>query len=322
MNYRHLISVIIPVYNAENFIQRAIKSALLQEVGEIIVIDDKYPDDAIKIVRQMQKADKRIRIFEHPDTKNHGASAARNLGISVAKCKYLAFLDADDYYLPNRFYKQLNFLESHPEYDGCYGKLGYTIDTSISNNLKPVNAKETGIDRDVPSEELLFVLLSGKYGSIHVGDTMLFRKKIFNHIDAFDVRFELSQDIEFLLRASFKFHFKNCPLDEIIAVRQVHAQNRVHDNQKRVFYSRLLNKDASYWLWHRGMNNHQLKIIANAYFSSITNYYIYKKNHSHVSWYTIKYEYWKDLIFFIRNNFKISLLRTYIIWLKYYFFKG
>ena len=60
MNYRHLISVIIPVYNAENFIQRAIKSALLQEVGEIIVIDDKYPDDAIKIVRQMQKADKRI----------------------------------------------------------------------------------------------------------------------------------------------------------------------------------------------------------------------------------------------------------------------
>ena len=99
-----LVSVVIPVYNAEKFVERAIKSALAQaEVAEVIVVDDGFGDGAFDICAHMAAIEPKVKHIWHENRANHGAGAARNLGILHASYPYIAFLDADDYYLPNRF---------------------------------------------------------------------------------------------------------------------------------------------------------------------------------------------------------------------------
>ena len=107
-----LISVIIPVYNSEMYIQKAIESVLEQpEDIEIVIVDDGSTDSSLAICKNMGSKIERIKVFQHPDKKNHGRSASRNLGIENSKGKFIAFLDADDYYLPNRFVNDLKLLK-------------------------------------------------------------------------------------------------------------------------------------------------------------------------------------------------------------------
>jgi len=94
------ISVIIPAYNRERTIQRAIKSVLDQTYQnyEIIVVDDGSRDNTVHIVEQMAVSEPTIRLIRLK--KNMGAMAARNAGIRAAQGKWIAFLDSDDMYLP------------------------------------------------------------------------------------------------------------------------------------------------------------------------------------------------------------------------------
>ena len=119
------ISVIIPVYNAESYLRKAVQSAVnLVEVGEIILIEDQSPDNALALAKKLEQEFEKVKLFQHPDKKNHGAGASRNLGIQKASCEYIAFLDADDYYLPNRFVKDKLVFETHDNCDGVYSAVG------------------------------------------------------------------------------------------------------------------------------------------------------------------------------------------------------
>lgn len=93
-----MISIVIPVYNAEKYISQCINSVLNQTYldFEVLCIDDGSKDGSAKIVESLTKKDNRIKLFTQP---NQGAGKARNHGIQKARGKYLAFLDADDYYL-------------------------------------------------------------------------------------------------------------------------------------------------------------------------------------------------------------------------------
>ena len=98
------VSVIIPVFNAEKFIRKAVESVLDQsETGEILLIEDTSPDNSLKICQELEEKHDRVRLLRHDDLLNHGAGATRNLGIRNAKFDYVAFLDADDFYLKGRF---------------------------------------------------------------------------------------------------------------------------------------------------------------------------------------------------------------------------
>ena len=110
------ISVIIPAYNVEPFIEKAINSAILQSsVEEVVVIDDGSTDNTLKIVKTMQSLNTKIKIFHHKYSLNQGRSASRNLGIKNAAANYIAFLDADDFYLENRFKNDNQIFEEHKE---------------------------------------------------------------------------------------------------------------------------------------------------------------------------------------------------------------
>ncbi len=99
------VSIILPVYNGENFIARAIQSALEQTESaiEVIVVDDASTDDTAKIIRNFQ--DRRLKIFSNE--KNRGVSYTRNHALRQAKGEWITPLDADDWYAPERIEKLL-----------------------------------------------------------------------------------------------------------------------------------------------------------------------------------------------------------------------
>jgi len=112
-----LVSVIIPAYNSARYISRAISSAIAQTYKdiEILVVDDGSTDRTADIVRSF--GDPRIKYFYQ---ENRGQGAARNNGIRISKGEYVTFLDSDDFYLPEKIDKQVNFLETNPEHQAVY----------------------------------------------------------------------------------------------------------------------------------------------------------------------------------------------------------
>ncbi len=95
-----MISVIMPVYKAEKYLDRSITSVLNQSYSdfELLLIDDGSPDNSGAICDEWAKSDSRIKAFHKP---NGGTSDARNYGIEKAQGEYITFIDNDDYVLPN-----------------------------------------------------------------------------------------------------------------------------------------------------------------------------------------------------------------------------
>lgn len=117
-----LVSIIIPLYNAEVFIAQTIQSVLDQTFmdWELIIVDDCSTDRSTKIVNQFAAADSRITLIE--SAINFGGPAKpRNIGIENARGEYIAFLDADDIWLPEKLEKQLEFIRTNNlNFSSCY----------------------------------------------------------------------------------------------------------------------------------------------------------------------------------------------------------
>ena len=108
-----LISVLIPAYNAERTIDRALRSIVIQNYTplEIIVVNDASQDATRELAAAFAHPD--LRILDMP--RNSGASAAMNAGLHVANGEFVAFLDADDEWLPGKLQKQVELIAAHPE---------------------------------------------------------------------------------------------------------------------------------------------------------------------------------------------------------------
>jgi len=113
------ISVVIPVFNGEKFIQEALESVLAQNEPsvEILVVDDGSTDGTAAVAENFRGA---IRLIRQP---NRGVAAARNHGIQLAQAEVLAFLDADDLFTPDKFALQLPRLAENPGIDIVVGQL-------------------------------------------------------------------------------------------------------------------------------------------------------------------------------------------------------
>lgn len=112
-----LVSVFIPVYNAEGYIKEAIDSVLSQTYQnfEIIVLNDGSTDQTQHILEELAKKDERIKIYKNE--QNLGLTLTRNKGISLCKGEYIALLDADDLMVKQRIEKQIDFFKTNPDYD-------------------------------------------------------------------------------------------------------------------------------------------------------------------------------------------------------------
>jgi glycosyltransferase involved in cell wall biosynthesis len=105
-----LVSIIIPCFNSEKFIVETIQSVQNQTYPnwEIILIDDCSSDATVAIILEMIEKDDRIQLFQFE--KNSGTGVARNKGLSIAKGRYISFLDADDLWKPEKLQKQIDFV--------------------------------------------------------------------------------------------------------------------------------------------------------------------------------------------------------------------
>lgn len=111
-----IVTVILPVYNGNQHLKKAVKSIQKQSYKnwELLIINDGSKDNTLETCQKIVNCDKRIKLINNP--KNLGLVKSLNIGIKLAKGKYIARQDADDISLPNRIEKQVKFLDNHQEY--------------------------------------------------------------------------------------------------------------------------------------------------------------------------------------------------------------
>ena len=183
-----IVSVIIPVYNRSSSIARSVESVLAQTFQdfEIIVIDDGSTDQTCEVVRKL--GDGRVRLVCH-DT-NLGAASARNTGMLAATGKYIAWLDSDDEWLPEKLETQLGALEhAAPDQKACY-----TAYERVEQNGSQVYTPQYADYRK------LFLGCDQAPGS-----TLLFDRMLLNEIGFIDRSLRRYEDWDWLLRYCSKY---------------------------------------------------------------------------------------------------------------------
>lgn len=184
------VTVIIPTYNRAKRVCRAVSSVLDQTFTafEIIVIDDASTDDTIK---RLRKFCSRVQVISH--TKNRGVSAARNSGIKKAKGKYIALLDSDDYWMPEKLRIQINFFNENPD-----AVISQAREIWIRNGKRVNPAKKhlkPSGDIFIPSLKLCLVSPSA----------VMFKKSLLDETGMFDEEFPVCEDYDLWLRIAYKY---------------------------------------------------------------------------------------------------------------------
>ena len=126
--YRDKVSIIMPVYNSEKYLEEAINSVLGQSYSnfELIIVDDGSTDNSLNITGEFAKKDNRVTLIALKE--NQGYAVARNEGLKRAKGEFITCMDSDDIMLPNAIKTRVEFLNSHPEVDLVFGKIHKVID--------------------------------------------------------------------------------------------------------------------------------------------------------------------------------------------------
>ena len=249
---RPLVSVIIPVYNAERYVAQAVASALaLPETGEVLLIEDGSPDGALAVCERLAAEDDRVRLFRHPNGDNRGAGASRNVGIQAAQCGYVAFLDADDYFLPNRYEKALAILESDPSIDGVYEAVGVAFESEEAEAWWTAHRPDvelTTVSAGIAPEDLFDRLIGGRHGYFCT-DGILVRRSLFDRTGLFPTYLRMGQDVCMWWKMSLAGRLTGGTLDQAVAVRRVHGENRIiRDAQVHRFYGYLAMRETLRWM--------------------------------------------------------------------------
>ena len=187
-----MISVIIPVYNKEEYLRQCVDSVLAQSCRdlEILLVDDGSTDESPAICRAYEKEDSRVRVIEK---ENGGASSARNLGIEEAKGEYIGFVDADDWIEPGMYETLQAFLSDNEEYP--FAQL-------MSRNYAPDGKLVLAPKKDDGSTEILREEEYFRQLIMHEGDssfcTKLFRSGFIKNFRFAEGR--RNEDFELLMR--------------------------------------------------------------------------------------------------------------------------
>ena len=180
------VSVIVPVYGAEQFVARTLDSLLAQtyENFEVVVVDDESPDGSIDICRQYSDRDSRIKIVSQ---KNRGLPGARNTGIRNSTGDYIALLDADDVWLPTKLEKHVAHLDSSPSVGISFS---YSSFIDEDDNLLGLHQTPKEIWEITPSQ----VLCRNPVGN---GSAAVVRREVFDDIKYMDDLHGETQDFYF-----------------------------------------------------------------------------------------------------------------------------
>ena len=263
-----MFSVVIPLYNKANYIEKCLNSVLNQtfQEFEVIVVNDGSTDDGLQIVNSEKlrlKSDKLIII----DQENCGVSTARNNGVKAAKYDYIAFLDADDWW-DEHFLEEMKLLiEDFPD-AGIYGSKYYWV----KNGKKAVsiNHENDNFKGYVNYIQAYIYAWWMPLTSISV----IIRKEVFNHFKGFNATLKFGEDFELWIRVAldYKIALVNKPL--------AYYNQDISDSDRALGDSKFYPKDNFFlfnldFLDEIEQMNHSLKILLDGLrVRSLQRYYL------------------------------------------------
>jgi glycosyltransferase involved in cell wall biosynthesis len=249
------------VYNAEAYVRQAVESALAQpETAEVLLIEDDSPDRSLKVCSELEKEYEKVRLLRHADGKNHGAGATRNVGIRNAQYDFIAFLDADDFYLPGRFEIPKKLFAEYDDIDGVYEAIGVHFNDSCAKEqwFHLEGSELTTMTEKVQSDQLFYTLLKGGKGYFTL-DGLVVRKSIFRKCGHFFENLRLHQDTAMIIQMSAYGTLIPGRLDEPVAMRRVHTGNR---HTARTYQTKQLYlKTLFNWAYERKLPSSKLSIL-------------------------------------------------------------
>jgi|SRR3989344_3638968 len=208
------ISVLMPVYNSARYLKVSVQSILNQTFKdfEFIIVDDMSFDKSWKIIKDLAKKDKRIVTFKN--AKHLRTTKSLNIGLAIAKGKYIARMDADDWSYPDRLEKQFKFMETHPE----VGVSGGSIEV-CDKKLKILNIRRYPLD-DLKVRRIIFRF------SPFAHPATIWRKKILDQVGGYNENIPLSQDYELYFRIGRICKFGN--------IQDILIKLRTHDDSSSI----------------------------------------------------------------------------------------
>lgn len=237
MNNTFKVSVVIPVYNAAAYVSQAVESALEQsETAEVLLVEDGSPDNALEICESLAGKYDKVRLLRHPNGENRGAGASRNLGMQAAQEDYIAFLDADDFYLPGRFAQTKKVFLAEPACEGVYEAIGMHIEDDEGwerwqASGKPEERIKT-VKEPIDPQELGVELILGEKGHFSL-DGLTIKKTILDKSGYMDGGLRIHQDTNFIIRAALAAKLLPGSIVEPVTMWRVHKANRVSSLKTR-----------------------------------------------------------------------------------------
>ncbi len=223
------VSVIIPTHNSSNYICDAIDSVLQQcyKDYEIIVVDDGSTDNTKEALRQYGQKIKYIY------QENKGVSAARNTGIKEANGKYIALLDADDTWVPNKLSRQIEILENNKEIGLTCSLMDTMSEQGVSlNKIKPKKPLARTFEK---------ALIFGSPPP----STFVIRREYLDAVGLFGEEIDIFEDLDLFLKISKKYSI--APMNEVLGRYRIHSSN-ITRNDERVYRNQII--IAKKWLPH------------------------------------------------------------------------
>ena len=297
-----MISVIIPTYGIPVFLEKSINSVLNQTYTEweLIIVDDNNPDtearkDTETIVNKYLKNDSRVKYIKHK--KNLNGAVARNTGLSIANGEYIAFLDSDDEYLPERLMKCYNAIVKAPKdvagiYTGCeFRRKGKTYHQHTN----------------VKSGNFLIETLACKF-MFCTGSNIFVRRNIIDELRGFDETFLRQQDYEFLVRLFEKYTLLAIP--EILVIKNNENFNLPNINSQiairkkylekfKYIVDQLMRKDVDY-IMHANYIGIAENAMQQSHYKVANEYYCKAKRFAHLSF----REWLRRILFPLYNHLK------------------
>jgi glycosyltransferase involved in cell wall biosynthesis len=193
------VSVVIPCYNARQYVAATLESVLAQGdvVGEIIVVDDGSADGSATLVRQLYP---QVRVIEQA---NQGVAVARNTGVAASRCDWIAFVDADDIWLPGKLAAQLRLLASQAD-----ARMSYTA-WHVWHCAEPVPAPALLAELQASAADTR--RWAGATGWLYTDllldcvvwtSTVLVHRSVLDEVGVFDPTLRIGEDYDLWLRAS------------------------------------------------------------------------------------------------------------------------
>lgn len=256
------VSVIIPCYEAANFLPTSIESVLNQSYSnfELLIVDDGSTDSTEAVVSRYA-VDKRVKLVRHG--RNMGLSSARNSGIQKSITDLIAFLDADDYWLPQKLELQIERLNDQPKADVCF------VGTYSMNGSR---MKRRGNLPPPVGDELYKALLFRKKGLFHPSGMMV-RKRCIEEVGFFDESLVGSEDRDLWMRLSLNHRFTY--IDQPLTCINTSRDGRLSDNSvlmaraaRQLLAKHESNLPARFRYLMPRLRRHTYLYMANCYFSA------------------------------------------------------